>query len=137
MDIYRAATIARKGISNYCIHECHAYCCRKGHLTLNRKELAVIIQNKAKEYEDRIAEIDPETIRLFIGKNDSPCPCLSDNHMCNIHTHKGRPRICKDFPILIKNEIIFINKDCPAVQDNKLYAFISKVLKEGYDIRYI
>jgi hypothetical protein len=137
LDINYKINLARKGISDFCIFECKAFCCRKGHLILNRKEFNVIIKDKVDEYKDRVTALEDGNFRFFIGKLDSPCPCLSDDFLCMIHKNRKRPRICKDFPILYINEIIYINKDCPAVQENKLYGFIASLKKENYIVRYI
>ncbi len=50
-DIERILDEARRSISKFCIEECKAYCCRKGHLTLTAKETDLITQNKTKEFE--------------------------------------------------------------------------------------
>ena len=45
-DIEQILDEARSSISKFCIEECKAYCCRKGHLTLTAKETDLITQNK-------------------------------------------------------------------------------------------
>lgn len=129
MDAQALAKKARNSIGKYCMEECSSLCCRKGHITLNDKELKLVIGKKV----TNVKEIEV----ISLGKNrlclDHDCPSLIDNK-CMIHKNRNRPLICKEFPLFIDGNKIVLSHDCPAVEANKFYPFLSKFKKNGFVI---
>lgn len=125
----KIANEARKSISNYCMTECNSLCCRKGSITLSAKEVKLIF---GKNFIDpKLIEVISDTqtkLNLNFG-----CPAFIDNK-CNIHNKRNRPTICKKFPLFIRGDRVILSHDCPAVEDNKFYPFLSKFKKMGFKI---
>jgi len=117
MEILRSVIKARKSISSFCIEECKAYCCRKGYLVLQGKEIKKVLDN---DYASSTTKNDG-TVSLNL--NDNGCPQLKDNK-CKIHKSKNRPKTCGDFPVYLYGNTIFLSPRCLAVRENKMYAFI-------------
>ena len=130
------ANLARKSISNYCHEECNAYCCRKGYLPLNDKEIRVVLKDKL--VESCLNGQVKKTITgysFFMGKLDHHCPCLIDNK-CTIHKSKQRPQCCKDFPVFVDYEkkLIRFSPRCFAVKEGKFYSYEAKFLRLGFKL---
>ena len=132
MNIERVVKEARKSISNFCIEECKAYCCRKGCLTLTSKEVDLITHGKTKEFEvsGTIVRKEGESYVLDLGRS---CPSLK-NFKCVIHNNPERPSICKEFPIFIKDRSISFSQGCPAVRKKLFYPYEKQFLKLGYKL---
>jgi len=119
---------AKKSISDYCIKECKAYCCRKGYLVLTKKELDIITQNKpAKD------QIKPLVFNTFSLNLSPSCPSLK-NFKCIIHKSKDRPTTCKEFPVFIERNTVKLSGRCPAVKQGKFYPYVHEWIKLGYNI---
>ena len=122
---------ARKSISNFCIKDCKAYCCRKGHLTLTKKEADLITQNKTKEFEKQGRIKDNKgTFSLNLANS---CPSLND-FKCIIHKNQNRPLVCKQFPIFITEKSIRFSKGCTAVTKRLFYPYEKQFLNRGYKL---
>ena len=126
MEGERIADEARKSISKFCMEECSSLCCRKGSIDVTKKELHKITGCE-----------DSKSCMKKNGKFslclDKDCPRLKDNK-CVIHSDKGRPDICREFPIFVRGRNVIFSHDCPAVQSNKMYAFEHKFIKNGYSL---
>ena len=130
-DIERILDEARTSISKFCIEECKAYCCRKGHLTLTAKETDLITQNKTKKFEKQgIIKKNKEVFSLNLGKS---CPSLTD-FKCTIHKDPERPLVCKQFPIFITEKSIRFSKGCTAVTKRLFYPYEKQFLNQGYKL---
>jgi len=130
-DIKLILNEARKSISKFCIEECKAYCCRKGHLTLTAKEANLITQNKTKEFEKQgTIKKNKEVFSLNLGKS---CPSLKD-FKCIIHKNPQRPLMCKQFPIFITEKSIRFSKGCAAVSKGLFYPYEKQFLNRGYKL---
>jgi len=130
-DIERILDEARRSISKFCIEDCHAYCCRKGHLTLTAKEADLITQNKTKEFEKQgTIKKNKGRFSLNLGKS---CPSLND-FKCIIHKDPERPLVCKQFPIFITGKSIRFSKGCPAVTKGLFYPYEKQFLNMGYKL---
>jgi Fe-S-cluster containining protein len=127
---------ARNSISQFCIDECRAYCCRKGVLTLNAKESNDFMKNIPKNIPGSAKVSHAANGDSVVLLNESGCPNLDKNCLCTIHTKKNRPTICKEFPILIKNHTVLFCQDCPAVEQKKFYAYEAKLIKKGFNCMY-
>jgi len=100
--------------------ECNAYCCSKGTIPANPKELKII---------GSVETIDYMTHVSFI----LPCPQLIDNK-CMVHNKRNRPQVCKDFPISEYNDQVIISMGCLAVRENKLFPLIKKLKMKGIKV---
>ncbi|MGV8162477.1 MAG: YkgJ family cysteine cluster protein [Candidatus Nanoarchaeia archaeon] len=135
----KLAIAARKSISNYCYTECKAFCCRKGHLLLTANEVKLIKNTKKEDL-----KIMPLAFRtnkkkyiLDFGSYADGCPNLC-KYKCSIHKNPARPKTCSDFPLFIwKDKTIMITNNCPAVADNKLYAYLAEFKRRGYKLVYL
>ncbi|MBN1175664.1 YkgJ family cysteine cluster protein [Candidatus Woesearchaeota archaeon] len=137
MNIQQIASKARNSISNYCINECHAYCCRKGYLILNEEELNLLTQDKRKELEDRefIKQQEGNKFSLNFSNHLGSCPQLNDSK-CMIHKNPKRPLTCEKFPIFVDEEKkeIRLSPRCFAVKENKLFPYTHKFLELGFKV---
>lgn len=120
---------ARNSIGKFCMEECNSLCCRKGHITLTDKELKLVSGDKLININE-IEVISLGTNKLCLDHN---CPSLL-NQKCTIHINRNRPLICKEFPLFIDGNKIIVSHDCPAVEDNRLYPYLRKFKKMGFDI---
>lgn len=60
-----------------------------------------------------------------------PCTHLKEKR-CTIYNN--RPKICQEFPILIRGKMVFISPACRAVQQGKLDNSIKQFQQSGYTI---
>lgn len=137
MTIQELVSEARNSISEYCMKECHAYCCRKGFLLLTEPELNLLTGNKRDALEEK-KFIKPQENNLFslaLNNHLGSCPMLVDSK-CTIHKNPLRPKTCEKFPIFLDEEKkeIRLSPRCFAVKENKLYPFVHQFLKLGYKI---
>ncbi|MFC1722871.1 YkgJ family cysteine cluster protein [Nanoarchaeota archaeon] len=121
---------ARASISDFCINECHAYCCRKGYLVLTPEQVAVTMQGRDQEYIDNgsLKLMSDGNFSLYMNKH--PCPSLKDN-MCMIHNNRLRSDTCRIFPIHVENNTIRISTRCLAGKQDLFYPFVSQLIALG------
>lgn len=126
IDAENIADEARNSISQYCIDECRAYCCRKGFLILNQSQKQLIAPDESlKQLENNMFSL-----------NLSPkCPMLNDDFMCTIYTDKLRPDACREFPLFISEKNIHLSSRCPAVREGKFFPYIKQLQMMGYRLK--
>jgi len=124
-----------KNLSEFCICECKSYCCRKGFLMLNSKEVDLIIgKNKDKFLkENSLKEMLNGKYSFNFENSEGACPQLK-NFKCLIHQHEGRPQTCKDFPIFVLGDKIKVSPRCLAKKQNKFFEFEKEAERLGYEI---
>ena len=136
-DIQLLAKQARQSISEYCMTECNAYCCKKGFLIVNEEEINLLAGDKKEQLtkEGFIKKQDNNTFSLNFSNNLGGCPAL-DGSKCTIHKNPNRPSTCDKFPIFINEEKkeIRLSPRCFAVKENKLYPFVHACKQLGYEI---
>ena len=120
MEIETLAKEARNSIGEFCMEECKSYCCRKGYLSLSKKEAALLSDN-------RIDEWVKKRLLHKLGKK---------YFKCTVHKDPNRPKACQNYPIFIKGNKIRLSSRCLAVNADKLYPYISQFLKLGYKIEH-
>ena len=134
MDAQQIADEARSSIGQYCMEECHAYCCRKGYLELTKKEAAVVmgvLESDVKDTET-LKEIEESIYLLDLGNEKVPCPQLNISS-CRIHKNPCRPQCCKEYPLFFQEDgTIHVSQRCPAVRAGKLYPYIVKLMNIGF-----
>jgi len=132
----KIAAKARKSISGFCIEECRAYCCRKSHLIMTEKEMLTLSKGcrSSLEANQVLKALKDGNYSLFLGDNDNPCPCLTDDFKCTIHRKINRPRVCKEYPIFIRGNNALISPRCLAYRSGKLYPYIRQLKMAGYKI---
>lgn len=136
-EIEKLADEIRQGLSDFCINECKAFCCREGHLIVRDEELEIIAGDK----KDNLIKEGSVQEKMF-GKNllsfknsCGSCPALDLKECkCRIHKNPLRPRTCKDFPIFIVGKEIKISSRCPAKNEGKFFKFEKEAEKLGYKI---
>tara|TARA_Y100000310_G_scaffold344515_1_gene457683 strand:- start:3320 stop:3766 length:447 start_codon:yes stop_codon:yes gene_type:complete len=134
MDVEKLADKARNSISSFCMNECKSYCCRKGYLIVNDKQIATVTAgNEANLLKNKSLKLLPSG-DFSVDLNNGGCPSLKDNK-CIIHKHKDRPKTCQDFPIFIEGKKIGLSGRCPAVQQRKFYPYILQFLEKGYIVK--
>ncbi|MBU0757883.1 MAG: YkgJ family cysteine cluster protein [Nanoarchaeota archaeon] len=126
MDIESIALKARKSIENVCIDDCKAYCCRKGYITLKEDELKLVTQGKD-EYllHEKILEKKSDGKYTLSFEALDFCPSLK-NTLCLIHKNPKRPKVCRDYPLFIAKNSIYISPSCLAFKQGKFFAYIKK-----------
>ena len=130
MNAEYIAQKARKAIGDFCFEECGAYCCRKGYLILQPKELLTVV-NTPSNLQHEIKKLENGTYSLNLGCNG--CPSLKD-FKCLIHKKRLRPKVCKEFPIFVGKKCVKLSSRCLAVRQGKLYPFIKEWKKMGVKI---
>lgn len=137
MDIQIIVSKARDSISDYCMNECNAYCCRKGFLILTEEELDLLTGSKREELEAKefIKPQDNNKFSLNFSNHLGSCPQLKDSK-CLIHKNPKRPSTCEKFPIFVDEEKkeIRLSPRCFAVKENKLYPYIHQFLELGFKV---
>ncbi len=134
-EIERLANKSRADLSDYCVNECHAYCCRKGYLIVSEPEM-ILMSNDKKDLllkENSLRELIDGKFSLNFENKLGGCPALKDSK-CLIHKNENRPQTCKDFPIFILGNKIKISNRCPAKKDNKFFKFVKEAQVLGYEI---
>ena len=133
MDIERFLKKARNSISKFCYKECNSYCCRKGYLVINENQVNLVTQKRKKELElsKVLTKMKGEEYSLYLGDYLHPCPSLKDLK-CSIHRKNNRPLVCKEFPIGIKGNVIFLSTRCLAVKTGLFYPYIERLRALGY-----
>lgn len=123
----------RKKISDFCINECCAFCCRKGYLTLSLREMNLIVGDVEAKLisEEKLNEMLNGKYSLCFENSLEGCPQLKDKK-CLIHANSLRPKTCKDFPIFILGKKIKISNRCPAKADGKFFKFEHDAMNLGY-----
>ncbi|HZX44598.1 MAG TPA: YkgJ family cysteine cluster protein [Candidatus Nanoarchaeia archaeon] len=136
MEIETLAKEARNSIGEFCMEECKSYCCRKGYLSLSKKEAALLSDNRIDEWvKKRLLHKLGKKYSFFLGSEQFPCPKLKD-FKCTVHKDPNRPKACQNYPIFIKGNKIRLSSRCLAVNADKLYPYISQFLKLGYKIEH-
>lgn len=136
-QIDQVLTKARAALGQYCMHECKAYCCRKGYLPLKKEEVDIVTQNRTQELYKKgmLLRRTDGSYSLFMGNYEQPCPSLDlKSYSCTIHTNQKRPLVCRDFPVFRVDDIIFVSQRCPAVQNNFFYAQIYEWKAYGFKV---
>ena len=137
MLIQELVSNARNSISEFCMIECGAYCCRKGYLLFSKDELILLTSNKRTDLEKNgFIKLQKDGLfSLNLGSDLGSCPQLKDSK-CMIHSNPKRPSTCDKFPIFIdeKNKTVRLSSRCFAVKENKLYPFVHKFLKMGFSV---
>jgi len=126
----QVAAKARKSLASYCINECKSYCCRKGYLVLLKKQFSKVMNGKEQEYADKVKKVG-DSFSLFMGTPDMPCPSLREDFTCGIHKSSLRPLACREFPLFIRDNTIYLSNRCPAARDGLLYPYIARLVKMG------
>ena len=131
LRLERIANKARKSISEFCLHECNAYCCRKGYLTFKQNSVKLISCGREEEFLANGTLVETSTGNFAFNLNIEGCPCLKDSR-CSVHKSKNRPSCCQTFPFFIQGNTFFLSSRCPAVKGNLFYPFVRKLLLLGY-----
>lgn len=136
MDAETIAKKARKSISSYCHKECRSYCCRKGYLILNHKEMKLVTKEHKIILEENkvLVKVNPDKYSLYMGDYNFPCPSLGKDFRCTIHKKKDRPDACKKFPVFVERNIVRLSERCLAVRAGKLYPFIALFKSIGCNV---
>ncbi len=140
VDIIKRAQEARIAISDYCIHECNAFCCSKGILVLTEDELLAVFHDDKKQMSENKQYITKQPdgrFALDLSRDGKGCPSLNKKtKMCTIHSSSRRSKTCSDFPIFVhdSDKKIFISPRCFAHIDRKFYAFRFEAEHNGYRI---
>lgn len=115
------------------MEECHAYCCRKGFLVMEKKEFKKVAQGQEEVVSalGRVKELPNGKISLYL---EGGCPSLVDNK-CSIHTSSLRPKTCGDFPVYLKDNVAFFSPRCTAVKAGKLYPFMRQLEQAGMIVK--
>lgn len=137
LEINKILIEARNSISNYCINECKAQCCKKGKLILfNEKEIEFICQGKQKKYLKQKIIQKIKNNNYTYNHQRVKCPHLTNDNKCDDWKNPNRPKVCFDFPLFFSQKKYIITAQiCPAVE-NKLFEKYFEKLKK-YEIKII
>jgi len=114
--------------NNYCASTCKSMCCKKGSLSLTKKESS-LFKNSEKLIEKENG--------LYEYKLSPGCQYLDENNFCKIHKNKEIPHLCSEYPFFIKSKLILVAEKCPAVQNDKLIHVIKNLKENGFKILLI
>lgn len=128
---------ARESISDFCINECMAYCCRKGYIMVRENQLNQMVTKERREIlekENKLKEFSfTGKIQIDFTNSLGGCPALKENK-CTIHKNPLRPKVCHEYPIFVFSDHIRISSKCPAQQNNMFYPYILQFEKLGFKI---
>lgn len=105
MELIWEVTILANSYGTYCIGVCQAKCCKHGRLPLSSSEKLLFDESRIDER---------GTYDLSGG-----CEYLGDDNRCLIYA--TRPKICGEFPFILKNRTIYANSFCPGVDEDLFY----------------
>lgn len=127
---------ARNSISDYCINDCKALCCRKGKLLLqNEMEVKFICQGKENKFSKRKILQKTKDNNFTYNHERVKCPYLTNDFKCSEWKNPNRPQVCKDFPLFFsQNKFIITASICPAVQNNLFESYLKKLEDKGLKI---
>jgi Fe-S-cluster containining protein len=133
-EVDTIADNARNSISDYCINNCKAKCCKRGKLVLfNEKEVnAIVGEHKQKYIEQNILTVNPKTSNYHYDLEKKSCKNLTTKNLCSIHNLNSKPRICRDYPLFILGKYVIVAQDCQAAQNNLLDKHVLEIVKLGY-----
>jgi len=134
-EIERLADEARLAISDYCINECHSFCCRKGFIILNDDEVDLMIAEKKELLlnEKSLKPLKDGTFSLNFSNSLGGCPSLIDGK-CSVHTNPRRSNTCRKFPVFVRENTVHLSSRCPAVRAGLLYAYEHAFIKLGFKL---
>lgn len=127
---------ARSSISDYCINECHAKCCRTGKLVLfNSNEIDFICQGKEKKFlKRRVLQLTKDGNYTY-NHTRVKCPHLTSDFKCNDWKNENRPKVCSDFPLFFSQEKFIITaQTCPGVENKMFDKYLKKLEELGLKI---
>lgn len=128
---------ARKSISEFCINECNAYCCKKGYIMVRENQLNTIATKEEQELlknEGKLKEFEfAGKFQINFDNSLGGCPALKENK-CTVHENPLRPRICHEFPIFVQGDEIKISPKCPANQKNMFFPYERELIELGFKI---
>ena len=104
--------------ADYCVSYCKARCCKKGKIFLSRKQAEKITRNKVVAYM-KMGKLLKRDVCNFELNLEKGCPALSEDNKCRIHISVIRPEICREFPIFIRGEKVFVASFCPITSSKK------------------
>ncbi len=131
------ANTARNSLSNYCLFECEANCCRGGYLILSAEEVALMpnINISTLNMMPIRSSTDKKRYLFNLGIKNG-CPNLL-NSKCLIHKNPLRPKVCGDYPLFIgEDKTLIVASDCIGVDENKLFGYLSEFKTLGYKLIY-
>ena len=112
---------ARSSISDFCMNECKALCCRKGYLIVKPDQFDLVANKKKIKFK----KLEDSSCSINIGK--TPCPSLDKDFRCVIHNDKNRPDACKNSPLFLHNKTIIPVPFCPAIKKGLLDTYLKKL----------
>jgi Fe-S-cluster containining protein len=141
MGVEEIAETAKNEISEFCMNKCKVPCCRDTILYLeSEEELELLTKGRRKMFEERGYVIEITSGGYALDVRDFGCQQLeSTGHadaVCAIHDHEGRPKTCKEYPIILdhKGKIVGFLDTCLAVKKGMLDHFIENFEAEGYTV---
>ena len=136
IKINKILTEARNSISDFCINECKAKCCKKGKLILlNEKEVNFICSNKKDKYLKRRVLKSTKDGNFTFNHERVKCPYLTKDNKCSEWKNPNRPKVCYDFPLFFSQDKYIITAQiCPSVVNGKLNEYLEKLKKFGLKI---
>jgi Fe-S-cluster containining protein len=138
LDKFKAEKIAdkaRNSIGKICMEDCHAFCCRKGYLVLEEKEVDKVTHNQRDKLIEThvLKKLEDGKYSLNLASKEGSCPSLKDNK-CAIYTETERPKACHRFPVFIHEKTVRLSPRCLAVKMGVFYPFEKEWIKLGYKI---
>jgi len=124
---------ARESISDFCINECLALCCRSGNLLFrNENEINSIFDKLPIDIKFVFSKTQNNMFTLNL--DGISCPKLNFKNLCSIHKDLSRPRVCSDFPIFKVDNYIISSTFCPAINKNLLSSYYLELEDLGFKI---
>ncbi|HIH52177.1 YkgJ family cysteine cluster protein [Candidatus Pacearchaeota archaeon] len=136
-EVNKIISNARKSIGKFCIEECNAYCCRKGYILINERQLNLLVEEKEQielKKENKLKELSfSGKFMLDFSNYLGGCPKLKGTK-CSIHSSLERPKVCQEFPIFLLGNNLRISSKCPAHQKNMFFPFIKQLEGLGCEL---
>jgi len=136
VNINRILYLARVSISDFCINDCKAKCCKVGKLILlNDDEINFMTNGNVDMFLKNGVLCRTEQGNYTFNHSKFKCPFLKDDNTCSVWKDLRRPQVCKDFPLFfVQNKFIFTADICPAIKNGMLNSYLKKLEKFGLKI---
>jgi len=144
LNLDECLQFARDRVSEYCINECNALCCKNGIYiqTIDPDEVRMLLKlDNSVKLKDFAKEDERLDIKRFgfvkKGYNVLLDPCIYlEDRLCSIYNDVRKPKICSQYPIIKDKLTILLSSKCPAVKQLKIEDALENVTLIGYDINY-
>ncbi len=136
-DSEELLNIARFSIGHYCMTSCKSKCCSQGSIIV----YSIDNVNAMSQSKERATELLDK--KFVLARKDGyfefqfdkcKCPSLTSDMKCSIFNSEFRPKMCKEFPLFIRGNLLVVSSFCPAVKDGTFDPYLKEFENKGFKI---